>query len=126
MRGYNRYRSNKVQNAPKQQLVTMLFQEAIKRLGRCKVIEGERFTAAQIKDLGHVREIYTELLLALDPEAAPELVQRLAPLYRWCLQALTEAVSEQSTELVDQVQNITDTILEGWTAALEQPTRQSA
>ena len=126
MRGINRYKTSKVHNASKEQLVTMLFQEAVKRLHRCENKATEFFSQEQIKDLAHVREIYTELLLALDPESAPELVERLGPLYRWCLTSLIKAGSEHDTAQVEQVRKISETLLDGWVKAVESPERQSA
>ena len=124
MRGIGAYKSNHVQNAPKSQLVTLLFQEATKRLHRSA--EAEKFDAAWIQDLAHVRAIYTELLSALDPETAPAICRRLAPLYNWCIFELIAAGNQRSTRKVIDVLRVTETLLEGWTSAMSQPTRQSA
>ncbi len=124
MRGYGRYKASSIQNAPKHQLVTMLFQEAVKRLARSAEIE--MHDKAWIGDLHHCREIYLELSSGLDPAIAPELCKRLAPLYGWCASELRAAGREKSRTRVTNVLRVTTTLLEGWTGALEQPRRVSA
>ena len=125
MRGIHSYHRSKVNNAPKQQIVTMLLQNATRRLTRVAGIEG-RFGSAEIADLGHVRAIFTELNGALDENVASDLVQQLGALYRWCILELTIAGREHCTERVGAVLKVTENLLEGWVAATSNPTGASS
>jgi len=124
MRGYGSYKASSTQNAPKYQVVTMLFQEAVKRLSRSA--EADKTDAAWLKDLHHCREIFLELSNGLDPAAAPELCQHLAPLYSWCIDELISAGSEGSPQRAENVLKVTRTLLDGWTSALKQPLKVPA
>ena len=125
MKGINRYRASQANNAPKQQIVTLLFREAVKRLARVSEVD-HAFGADEITDLAHVRAIFNELLAGLDQEAAPELFERLAPLYQWCIRELVEAVKGESKRQVADVLVVTETLLDGWRSAVNQPAKQSA
>ena len=124
MRGYGRYKASSIQNAPNHQLVTMLFQEVVKRLGRSAEIEMR--DPAWLRDLHHCREVFFELSNGLDPTAAPELCKRLAPLYSWCIDELIAAGRERNRERVLNVLRVTTTLLEGWSIAMSQPRKISA
>jgi flagellar secretion chaperone FliS len=124
MRGYGSYKASSTKNAPKYQVVTMLFQEAVKRLNRAA--SSEKTDATWLGDLHHCREIFLELSNGLDPSAAPELCQHLAPLYSWCIDELIAAGVENSPERAKNVLRVTRTLLDGWTSALKQPQKVPA
>ncbi len=125
MRGFDRYRSSQVRSASKVELVQMLFQEASKRLS----IAGDLPTgsSARIAHLHHVREIYTELELALDFDAAPEFCAQMQALYTWCITTLIRSANGEraDTELAGVIR-VTDSLAEGWFQAARQPEARSA
>lgn len=124
MRGISVYQKSKVQNASPEEVVTMLFREACKRLRRCEATDSPG--GDWIRDLAHVREIFLELRMALDHEAAPELCRRLNPLYSWCINELIAAGRDRQKHHVTAVLRVAETLLEGWVFAVSQPDRQSA
>lgn len=113
MRGIAAYKQNRVESASPAQIVMMLFQEAVHRLTRA-LATLEKDPAGWRKDLHHVREIYLELLGALDPDAAPEMCARLSSLYQWCLQELIQAGRTGDADQIRSVLKVTTTLLEGW------------
>ena len=66
-----------------------------------------------------VRSVYLELLDALDPEAAPELVRNLALTYGWVVRRLGELGREHSVEGVDGLLRVSNTLLEAFRHAAE-------
>jgi flagellin-specific chaperone FliS len=102
----------------------MLYQEAVRRMAR--VEEAPRSDPCWVTDLHHVRAIFVELRGALDHESAPEYCGRLDPLYGWCITELVVASRERDAARVVPVREITETLLTGWTAMMQQPRRQSA
>lgn len=113
MRGIAAYKQSRVESASPAQIVMMLFQEAVHRLTRALATLEEEPTSWR-KDLHHVREIYLELLGALDAQAAPEMCAKLSGLYQWCLQELIEAGRTGDPEPIRNVLRVTTTLLEGW------------
>ena len=77
MQGIGRYRASRLESAPPQQIVLMLFQEAARRLTlAADAIERNDGTVWR-PHLHHVREIFLELLSALDDDTKAELVDLL-------------------------------------------------
>jgi len=112
MRGIAAYKQTRIQTASPATLVMMLFQEAVHRLTRAiqTLDDGENWR----RDLIHVREIYLELLNALDFSVSPELCNNLARLYRWCVDELVAAGREPAEARIRGVLRVTTTLLEGW------------
>lgn len=115
MRGIAAYKQNRVESASPAQIVMMLFQEAVHRLTRAIQHIDDDPTGWR-KDLHHTREIYVELLTALDPEAAPEMCGNLAALYQWAISELVAAGRDKDEARIRGVLRVTTTLLEGWQA----------
>jgi len=113
MRGIAAYKQNRVESASPAQIVMMLFQEAVHRLTRAlHTLDND--PAGWRKDLHHTREIYVELLTALDPSVAPEMCANLSSLYQWCIAELVEAGRAKDEKRIRDVLKVTTTLLEGW------------
>ena len=113
MRGIAAYKQSRVESASPAQVVMMLFQEAVHRLTRAMHTQ-EGDIAGWRQDLHHVREIYLELLGALDHEAAPELCENLQRLYQWCIDELVQAGKKHDEAKIRDVLQVSTTLLEGW------------
>lgn len=114
MKGLAAYRSNRVFNAPNEQVVVMLFETAIHRLERAREAMVSGHVGARIAwaaDLGHVRAIFIELNAALDHEAAPELTNNLSLTYAWVVKRLGEVGKSGVPTEVDQLIRVADTLL---------------
>lgn len=113
MRGIAAYKQTRVESASPAQVVMMLFQETVHRLTRAAHTIDQTDNAWR-EDLHHVREIYVELLGALDRDAAPEMCDNLAALYQWCLSELVTAGRTREKQRVMEVLKVSTTLLEGW------------
>ncbi len=117
MRGIAAYQKTRKDTASPMQIVLMLFQTAVKRLDAAT--DASRVGKPDwIADLHHVREIYLELLSALDESAAPELVPTLRNLYQWSISQLIAAGRERSVEPVQAVLKTTTSLMEAWQHAV--------
>jgi len=125
MRGYEKYRRSQVRSATKVEIVQMLFQEAVKRLGLAvRLREG---SSERIAHLHHVREIYLELNAGLDFEAAPEFCAQVHPLYLWCISTLGKAGGgPRANAELRSVLKVTENLAEGWFQVARAPQAQSA
>lgn len=122
MRGLDSYRQNRVFSAPNGQVVVMLFEMAITRLesAREAMEGGERGSRIKVaEDFGMVRSVYLELLNALDPEAAPEMVKNLALTYSWVIRRLGELGREHDVAGVNGLIRVSQTLLDAFRHAAE-------
>ena len=63
------------------------------------------------------REIFCELLLAIDYDASPEMGCNLAGLYDWCIRTLAAVGPTHDGALLDQTLKVTRTLHEGFCVA---------
>ncbi|MCB9672271.1 MAG: flagellar protein FliS [Alphaproteobacteria bacterium] len=113
MNAIARYRSNQVRQASNVEIVQMLFAEAVSRLEKAAALPPGK--ADRIRHLHHVREIYLELQGALDPEAAPDFVALVGPLYSWVITQLIRAgVGEGADVALAHALHVTSNLAEGW------------
>ncbi|MFK7929793.1 MAG: flagellar export chaperone FliS [Myxococcota bacterium] len=113
MRGIAAYKQTRVGSASPTQVVMMLFQETVHRLTRA-AHSMDNENVQWRKDLHHAREIYLELLGALDREAAPQMCDNLHSLYQWCISELIVAGRNSDKAKILAVLKVSTTLLEGW------------
>jgi flagellar biosynthetic protein FliS len=120
MQGIRQYQNTALHTAPRETLLLLLLEAALER-------EDSAVEALQGGDLGLAREhlsfarnVFSELMLALDHEMAPELAARLHRLYLWCLRELARAGSTRDPTIVEGVRKVTQSLLDTWTTAVEQ------
>jgi flagellar secretion chaperone FliS len=96
------YRRVDLETAPKTEILDRLFGrlEADLRAGRDAINRGD--VTARALALDHADRILTELIAALDRNAAPELCGNLDALYRYCQLCITRASLQKSVEQLDQ------------------------
>ena len=116
-RGLDSYRSTRVESAPTEQILVMIFQAAVLRQENAiKALEsgnnGEAHTL-----LHEARILFGEVLAGLDDDVFPELCSRLRRLYGWCMRELIAAEGEQDPDKIRGVMRVTQSLLEGWTEA---------
>lgn len=134
MKGIAAYSRTRVDSAPSDQLLVMLLEKVIEKLGvaRAAVEAGDR--PVLIAALNHCRAIYFELLRALDVPAAPEVGEPLANTYRWCINQLLEvgklpdpkvppsvaasARREGDLAAIQRLEDVTRTLHTTWAEAL--------
>jgi flagellar biosynthetic protein FliS len=119
MRGLQQYKTTAIETAPNETLLLLLLEKAIDRQDLAiEAIERSDKVGSR-EHLAFTREVFSELILSLDKEAAPELSNQLNRLYMWCIRELARAGSQQDPELVRGVRKVTVSLLETWTEAIE-------
>ena len=117
MRGLASYQSTRVESAPPEQILVMIFQATTLRLeAAIQAIEAGDTKTLHTK-LHEARTLYGELLAGLVDEAFPELCSRLRRLYGWCLREIIAAERERSPEMLRGVMAVNDSLLQGWEEA---------
>ena len=116
-RGLNSYRSTRVESAPTEQILVMIFQAALLRQENAiKAFESGDMAKAH-QSLHECRILFGEVLAGLDDDVFPELCARLRRLYGWCMRELIAAEREQDSDKIQGVIRVTQSLLEGWTEA---------
>ena len=120
MRGIAAYKSVSLESSDQRKLVVMCFEALIRRhKAAIEAFEQKKF----IDGVEHVRiarEIYCELLVGLDHEAAPEMTSNLAGLYHYCVRELTQAGHEMTAEHIETSLTVTEELYEGFKAAFSE------
>jgi flagellar protein FliS len=116
-RGLDSYRSTRVESAPTEQILVMIFQAAVLRQENAikALQDGDVAKAHQL--LHETRILFGEVLAGLDDDVFPELCARLRRLYGWCMRELIAAEREQDSDKIKGVMRVTQSLLEGWTEA---------
>lgn len=119
MRGIQEYRTVALETMPSEDLVTLLYQESLKRLSQAEsaLSEGDRIEYA--KHLTRVRAIFNELLQSLDPTVAPEVVANYKRLYFWVLRELNKAGRQKTPKVLQGIAQVNLSLLETWITALD-------
>lgn len=112
------YRRSQLENAPNEDLLVMLLNEAVRR----EELVAEAISAGdRIGRIAHVhvaRAIFMELRMALDVNTPPELAIPLRDTYAWCVQALTEVAHTGDLVRLAQIQKVTALLEDTWTRAV--------
>lgn len=119
MKGFQEYRDAQVNTASPEQLIPLLLQEAIRRQDKAVRALEEGDVTTFNTHLIRCREIFNELLLALDDEAPDEIVANLRRLYFWCLREISKASWSKDPEVVAGLRKVTVTLFETWSEAVE-------
>ena len=117
MRGIAAYQNVSLESSDQRKLVVMCFEALIRRQRSAIEAYEEKKYVSAAEHLRISREIYCELLLGLDHEAAPEMTSNLAGLYHFCIRELTMAGHEGEVDRVNETLRITEELYRGFKAA---------
>ena len=116
---HQEYLKQRVQSASPVELIRILYEaavqsvdEAVRALQSGDILKRGRAVTKTI-------EILSELRIALRYDVQPEYCRTLAGLYSYMQSQLIRAHSEQSESLLLEVSRLLQTLLEGWTGAME-------
>ena len=128
MRGANAYSQvnleTAVQSADPHQLILMLYDGALLSLAEATVAIEQKDVPKRAKSISHAIAIIQDGLHAsLDVEAGGELAQRLAALYDYMVERLTQANATNNAAAVQEVSGLLRTLREAWA---EMPRQQAA
>ncbi len=128
MRGANAYSQvnleTAVQSADPHQLILMLYDGALLALAEATVAIEQKDVPKRAKAISRAIAIIQDGLHAsLDVEAGGELGQRLAALYDYLVERLTQANATNNAAAVQEVSGLLRTLREAWA---EMPRQQAA
>ena len=113
-----------VQTADPHQLILMLYDGALLALAEATVAIEQNDIPKRAKSISHAIAIIQDGLHAsLDVEAGGELAQRLAALYDYMVERLTQANATNNAAAVQEVSGLLRTLREAWA---EMPRQQAA
>ncbi len=116
---FQRYRAVKIKTASPAQIMLMLYDGAIRftQMAKKKMLEGD--IAGKGSYIGKVQAIVSELMSSLDFSISPDLCAQLEQLYIFMMEQLSEANLKMQPEKLDTVQELLNTLREGWKQALD-------
>lgn len=116
-RGIAEYKAVNLGSASKEELVIMLYEAAVRYQTYARTALEKGASADARNHLRRVRDIFGELMVALDHTVSPELSSNLARLYTWLIAELGRAGLERSVTRLDDTLAVTQNLLDGWTQA---------
>ena len=117
MRGIAAYKSVSLESSDQRKLVVMCFEALIRRQNEAiEAFEQKQYLKGN-EALRIAREIYCELLVGLDHQAAPEMTTNLAGLYHYCIRELTQGGHNSEGDHVQNSLTVTEQLYDGFKAA---------
>jgi flagellar protein FliS len=118
--GLQKYKSTAVQTASREQLLLMMYAGAIKfiKLAKNAIAEGD--IAAKGVNIGRAHDIVSELNNTLDHSVGGQISSNLEQLYMFMIDQLFLANLNNDPEPLDVVQNLLQTLCDGWREAIKQ------
>lgn len=120
MRGIAAYRSVKRQSASNERLLVMLYERAIQDQEDAIALMREGQVGPAVPLLQRTREIFIELMGALDHEAAPQLSGNLRRLYFWAVRELIRASRDGDISAIEGTLEMTRELHGAWIQAVDQ------
>ena len=117
MRGIAAYKSVSLESSDQRKLVVMCFEALIRRQNEAIQAFEEREFVKGAEALRVAREIFCELLVGLDHEAAPDMTTNLAGLYHYCIRELTQGGHNTDGDHVKNALTVTEDLYQGFKAA---------
>jgi len=114
MTGYKAYQGYQVDGSSPLGLVLLSYEALYKSLGRVRRAIEAGDLAAEADHTGRAMEAIIELASSLDMEKGGEVASSLASLYTYMMKRLGEGMCSCSTEAVDEVIRLVQTLRDGW------------
>jgi flagellar secretion chaperone FliS len=120
------YVALRVQTASPLELIRILYEAAIQGVQQAVSALQSGDILARGRAITRTIEILSELRIALRFDVQKEYCNTLAGLYGYMQTQLIRAHSEQSETLLQEVSRLLQTLLEGWTGAMQNLTAEQA
>ena len=121
--GANQYKQTSIKTANRGQILIMLYEAAIQNVKKATVAIDNKNIAAKGTAIGKAHDILNELANTLDFEAGGKIARDLERLYTFITEQLVKANLENNKASLQHVQQLLETLLEGWRQAVEQVNR---
>lgn len=114
---YNAYKNNSVNYAPKEQLLLMLVDGAVKfaKIGRQAIIDKDIRKAHE--NIVKTQDIYYELMETLDVKQGGEWANNLTKIYNFIVRRLTDANIKKDVNIMNEVIPLIEDIRDTWNEA---------
>jgi len=120
MTRYQAYQGNQVNGAGPLGLILLTYDALYKSLGRARIGIINADYEYEGTQTGLALEALIELTTSLDMEAGGEIATHLAKLYAYMTNRLSGNICSGSTDAIDEVIRLTQTLHEGWKGLEEQ------
>lgn len=117
--GASAYRENQVMSSSPGQLVPLLYERLLVHLRRAEAQIRAKDIAGKGESLGKASEIVFELLSSLSFEDAGELASRLAALYAFFINEITEIGRTMDLERLGTLVEMVGSLHSAWASAVE-------
>jgi flagellar protein FliS len=117
MNGYELYQEARIESADPIELVALLYDGAIDAVRRARFCLAQGDIEGRGRAISKTAAIILELSGSLDHQSGGELSQRLADLYAYIQQRLSEAHLKQKDEPLAESERLLTTLSEGWRQA---------
>ncbi len=128
MKGYDpyaQYKKTRVETASPAELITMLYDEAVKSLKLAvKAIEDKKPEIAH-NNIIKVQDILDELSFSINKEQGGEIAENLLSLYDYMKHQLIEANLKKETTLVNEVCQMVEELRATWQEAAKAGTKSN-
>ena len=119
MRGLQQYKTTALETAPNETLLLLLMEKVDERLDQAaEALEAADRRSAR-DHMAFARAAFSEMMVSLDHDVAPDISAQLSRLYLWCIRELAKAGSQGDMDKLMGVKRITSSLLETWTEAIE-------
>jgi flagellar biosynthetic protein FliS len=112
--GDNKYLVTEVFTAPPQKLQLMLIEAAIRLIGRARRHWQAREMGQACQSLLHAQEIVEQLAAGMKRDVNPELVDRVAAIYRFVVERIRDANTHRDETRLQDVLRILEIERETW------------
>lgn len=124
--GANQYKNMAVKTANRGQVLLMLYEAAIKHCKLAAAAIDKKDIPTKGVSIGKVHDIVNELLNTLDFEVGGQISRDLERLYNFMTESLIRANIENNRDLLIKVQQLLETLYDGWKGAVDQVNRGTA
>lgn len=119
-----RYEQVRITTTSKGELLLALYDGLFRFLRAAQLCFEQGHQARGREQTSKAHAIISELRIALDPKAAPELCEKLVPLYGYCLDRLRDASGRADAQPVQEVIRVLTPLREAWAQAVPEAARQ--
>jgi len=114
----DRYKEVRANTSTPGELLLALYDGLFRFINSARVCFENNQNARAREFVGKAHAVVSELLLALDHAAAPELCANLAAVYDFCLSRLSDANRHAQTKPLDEVARALTPLREAWALAV--------
>ena len=117
---YQKYKQTSITSAPREQILLMLYEGAIKFTKLAMQAAEQKKVAERGTNLMRAYDIIMELQVSLDHKVGGELAQQLDSLYVYLMDQYTKANISGDPEPLKSCVQVLENLYSGWKQAIEQ------